>query len=179
MNPAIFQVVGYQNSGKTTVITKLISRLKDDGINTVSIKHHGHGGKPEVAGEKDSTKHIQAGALASIVEGGGALILHAESVPFSLEKHIKLMEHFQPEVILIEGYKLENYPKLLLIKNRKDLPLVTVLTNVKLIIYWEKEFHEYIKQVTEIPSFQISDETAINWFVQSIKNSVHKNDEKS
>ena len=46
VTPFIFQIVGYQNSGKTTFLNKLISHLTAVGINTATIKHHGHGGKP-------------------------------------------------------------------------------------------------------------------------------------
>ena len=176
MKPAIIQVVGFQNSGKTTVITKLIQTLKGYGIKTVTIKHHGHGGKPVVAGEKDSTKHIKAGALASIVEGAGGLLLQAENIESSLEDQIKLMQHFQPDVILIEGYKLKNYPKLLLIRGKEDLPLITMVTNISVILYWEEEYRDYLKQHTEIPIFHIADDSAINWIAQSINISVHKID---
>lgn len=179
MKPTIFQVVGYQNSGKTTVITKLIQSLSDDGIKTATIKHHGHGGKPKVMDEKDSTKHLKAGALASIVEGDGRLILQAEKIECSLENQIKLMEHFKPDVILIEGYKWKKHPKLLLIRDKIDLPLVTTMTNVRLIMYWEEECRDYLKQQTELPTFHISDEKAFIWLGQTIKNSVHKMDEKS
>lgn len=67
--PVIFQVSGYQNSGKTTLINKLISGLKEKGLSVITIKHHGHGGKPEAPEGKDSTSHIESGAAASLVEG--------------------------------------------------------------------------------------------------------------
>ena len=71
--PVIFQVSGYQNSGKTTLVNKIISGLKGKGLSVVTIKHHGHGGKPETPEGKDSSNHIESGAAASIVEGGGRL----------------------------------------------------------------------------------------------------------
>jgi molybdopterin-guanine dinucleotide biosynthesis protein B len=178
VKPAIFQVVGYQNSGKTTITAKLIQTLTGNGIKTVTIKHHGHGGKPDVAAEKDSTKHLAAGALATIVEGEGRLILQAENIECSLDDQIKLMEHFQPDVILIEGYKLRNYPKLLLIRDKEDLQLITRVTNIIAIVCWKEEWRDYLKQYTEIPTFLISDETAFRWIADTIENSVHKIDEK-
>jgi molybdopterin-guanine dinucleotide biosynthesis adapter protein len=177
VKPIIFQVVGYQNSGKTTVTRKLIQTLKSAGVTTVTIKHHGHGGKPDVADSKDSTKHLRGGALASIVEGEGRLILQAENIESSLEDQIRLIKHFQPDVILIEGYKFKNFPKLLLVRDKKDLLLLTMITNVNVIMYWEEEWQGYLKQYPEIPSFHISDETAIIWLAETIKNSVQKVDE--
>ncbi len=70
----ILQVVGYQNSGKTTLMEKLIKKSADSGLHIASIKHHGHGGalKNEIA-EKDSERHQKAGSAITAVEGGGSL----------------------------------------------------------------------------------------------------------
>jgi molybdopterin-guanine dinucleotide biosynthesis protein B len=169
VKPAIFQIVGYQNSGKTTITTKLIHALKLHGFMAVTIKHHGHGGKPDVAETKDSANHIAAGAMASIVEGDGRLILQAENTNISLEKQIKLMDHFQPDVILIEGYKDEPFPKLLLLREQNDLSLLTRVKNVKLIMYWNENLKRYLEGKTELPYFSIKDEAAISWITHYIK----------
>ncbi|ETI68645.1 molybdopterin-guanine dinucleotide biosynthesis protein B [Neobacillus vireti LMG 21834] len=169
VKPVVFQVVGYQNSGKTTVMIKLIQALKDLGLTTVTIKHHGHGGKPEVIEQKDSTRHLSAGASASVVEGDGRLILHAENIHSSLEDQIRLMEYFQPDVQLIEGYKFENYPKLLLVRDHKDLSLLARVDNIKVIMYWEETLREPLNEQTKIPCFPIHDQTAILWTARTIK----------
>ena len=88
VNPFIFQIVGYQNSGKTTFVNRLLSHFKNRGIKTVTIKHHGHGGKPTIVKEKDSSSHIVSGATASSVEGGGRLLLQIENSHSSLEDKI-------------------------------------------------------------------------------------------
>ena len=54
----VFQIVGYQNSGKTTLMEKVISGAAEKGVRVAYIKHHGHGGAPDA---KDSTRHQQAG----------------------------------------------------------------------------------------------------------------------
>jgi molybdopterin-guanine dinucleotide biosynthesis adapter protein len=174
VKPVIFQVVGFQDSGKTTVISKIIHLLKEHGLKSVTIKHHGHGGKPEVIQQKDSAKHLTAGANASLVEGGGRLILQAEHSEWNLKEQIMIMEFFQPDVILIEGFKLENYPKLLLLRDRNDLSLVTKLNNVKVIMYWEDEIKGLLKEQTNIPFFPIHDEKGILRVTQEIKNKCSK-----
>ena len=75
VKPFIFQVVGYQNRGKTTFITNIIKKLRAAKLETAVLKHHGHGGKPDHTGIKDSNKHFQAGAAASLVEGDGTIEL--------------------------------------------------------------------------------------------------------
>lgn len=169
VKPVIFQVAGYQNSGKTTVTLRLIQALKGLGLTTVTIKHHGHGGKPEVILQKDSTRHLSAGAIASVVEGDGRLILQAENINSSLENQIRLMEYFQSDVLLIEGYKFENYPKLLLLRDDKDLSLLAKVNNIKAIMYWEEVLGGLLNEQTNIPCFPIHDQTAILLIAQTIK----------
>ncbi len=46
---SILQIVGYQNSGKTTLVEKVVYALAEQNMKVATIKHHGHGGFPEVA----------------------------------------------------------------------------------------------------------------------------------
>lgn len=179
VKPVIFQVAGYQNSGKTTFSVKLIESLKAIGLKTAVIKHHGHGGKPETVVKKDSTKHLEAGAAVSIVEGGGRLIVQAEDCEYSLKEQIELMEFFHPDVIIIEGYKLENYPKLLLIRGQEDLSLLKKVSNVVAIVYWEEEVRDSIIAQMNVPCFTIRDYEAVRWVIQYFKKSIHKIDGKN
>jgi molybdopterin-guanine dinucleotide biosynthesis protein B len=166
VKPVIFQIVGYKNSGKTTVMTNLIKRLKADGQNVVSIKHHGHGGKPETAKNNDSSKHLESGAIASIVEGEGSLLLQTEKAVQTIEEKIKLAAFFQPDVILIEGYKNESYPKLLLVRRKEDLELLQ-LRNIQVILVWDEALEESFDHV---PWFYINDPSAINWTADYLEN---------
>ena len=176
VTPVIFQVVGYQNSGKTTLTTMLIKMLAEKGIKTVTIKHHGHGGKPESIPLKDTEKHMKAGALASIVEGEGRLHLQVENDRYSLHDQIELMNFFQPDVILIEGYTLETFPKLLLVRNENDLTLLKTVSNVKGIVYWKEQLQEQITLDTNVPCFHIDDERFIFWTFELLRDLVHKID---
>ena len=47
--PSILQIVGYQNKRKTTLVEKIVHALAERKIKVATIKHHGHGGFPEVA----------------------------------------------------------------------------------------------------------------------------------
>jgi molybdopterin-guanine dinucleotide biosynthesis protein B len=157
VKPFIFQIVGYQNSGKTTFLNQLISHLSALGIKTATIKHHGHGGKPAIAENKDSSSHIIAGASASLVEGGGRLLLQIEDVDWTLKQKIKLISLTNPDLILIEGHKFENFPKAVLICNKEDEPLLEELKKVELVLY------ENIAPDTEIVTFQRDDSNVLSW----------------
>lgn len=169
VKPIIFQVVGYQNSGKTKVISELINRLKSEDLQVVSIKHHGHGGKPEIVPNKDSSQHIDSGALATIVEGDGRLLLQAEMSEWSLEQKIKLINVFDPDIILIEGYKKEQYPKLLLLRDKEDIHLCNQLSNIQAIFVRDEAENFRGNVINDLPWFQLNDQSGINWVIHYLK----------
>lgn len=179
VEPFIIQVVGYQNSGKTTFITNLIQKLTMNELKTVTIKHHGHGGKPEAPEHKDTSKHILAGAAVSIIEGEGRLLLQTDNQKVTLEEQITLLGYFQPDVIIIEGHKRANYPKVLLLKGLSDVPLIETVNNVKLVLYWQEELKGELEGNINLPMFSINETKVIDSLVQEIKNYVHKVDDKS
>jgi molybdopterin-guanine dinucleotide biosynthesis adapter protein len=170
VNSTIFQIVGFQDSGKTTFIKRLIEGLQEVNLNAVTIKHHGHGGKPVFHEEKDSAQHIKAGAIASIVEGGGHLLLQADKNNWSLDEKIELISFFKPDIILIEGHKYEDFQKAVIIRSDEDLPLLKDLTHIKVIYYWEQTSIESFTTGTETPSFSIHDPSGYSWLIDFLKN---------
>lgn len=167
VKPTIFQIVGFQNSGKTTFVKKILQELSNEELTTVTIKHHGHGGKPNTTEEKDSVQHLKAGAVASIVEGDGRLILQAEKKKWSIDEKIRLLSFFNPDIILIEGHKFDSYMKAVLLRGQEDLHLLEKLENIQVIYYWD-DF--YVKSNNQIPCFHINDWNGYKWLVQFLKN---------
>lgn len=174
VNPTIFQIVGFQNSGKTTFVKKLINQLKREQVNVVTIKHHGHGGKPLFHEDKDSYQHIKAGALASIVEGDGHLIVQSEKNAWTLTEQIQLLSFFQPDIILVEGHKYETYPKGLIIRKEEDLSLLESLTNIEIVFYWDDKLLETKIRDLKIPAFSIHDPYGIEWLSKYLQNAISK-----
>lgn len=168
VKPFIFQVVGYQNSGKTTVVSQLIHMLKNKGLHVAAIKHHGHGGRPDIMESKDSSNHIVAGAAVSLVEGGGRLLLQAEQPSWSLAEEIELAIFFKPDVILIEGHKRESYPKLLLVKQKNDLELLKRLKQVEAVFIWDDTFRKEVASHLSVPCYQIGDPEGMEWLTHYI-----------
>ncbi|WP_409274398.1 molybdopterin-guanine dinucleotide biosynthesis protein B [Neobacillus sp. SCS-31] len=139
VRPFVFQLAGYQNSGKTTLAESMIRLLKEAGLSVASMKHHGHGGKPDIPEGKDSSRHMAAGADAVLVEGGGRLVLQAEKKLWALEDQINLLCAFNPHVILIEGYKYASYPKIILLRNSEEDKRLLELENIIAAVYWDNE----------------------------------------
>lgn len=168
MNPTIFQIVGFQDSGKTTFLKKLIEELEKVQVSAVTIKHHGHGGKPAFHEEKDSYQHLKAGALAAIVEGEGHLLLQSNRSYWSLDEKIKLLSFFSPNVILIEGHKYESFPKGVIIRKKDDLTLLDKLENIKVVYYWDEKLIESHREIP-IPTFSIHDKAGMKWLVEYLR----------
>ncbi|HLU23522.1 MAG TPA: molybdopterin-guanine dinucleotide biosynthesis protein B [Bacillaceae bacterium] len=133
----IFQVVGFSNSGKTTLMEKLIEKGATLGYQVGTIKHHGHGGSPtNIHAKKDSDKHQEAGAHISSVEGDGHLHIHGWKENWNLAEILKVYEIFSLDLVFIEGYKYELFPKVVLIRHHDDLVLLEKLNNIKAVISW-------------------------------------------
>jgi len=160
--PSILQIVGYQNSGKTTLVEKIVHALAERKIKVATIKHHGHGGFPEVA-QKDSERHRKAGAVVSSVEGAGLLSLSSLREEWSLQEIIRLYEFFEVDIILIEGYKKESYPKVVLLRSEEDVELLHKVENIVAVITWY-DAPTNLREKYKV--FHIAeDELYIDWFL--------------
>ncbi|MGE7883200.1 molybdopterin-guanine dinucleotide biosynthesis protein B [Bacillus sp. NPDC094077] len=164
--PSILQIVGYQNSGKTTLVEKVVHALAKREMKVATIKHHGHGGFPEVA-QKDSERHRKAGAVVSSVEGAGLLSLSSLREEWSLQEIIHLYEFFEVDTILIEGYKKESYPKVVLLRSAEDAELLHKVENVVAVITWH-DAPANLREEYEV--FHITEEELyIDWFLQTVR----------
>jgi molybdopterin-guanine dinucleotide biosynthesis protein B len=113
---------------------KLIKNSADQGLIVASIKHHGHqAAQKNEIGVKDSQRHQHAGAL----EGGGSLQIHSKNQSWSLDKLLKLYKHFSPDRIFVEGFKKEQYPKVVLLRDKKDIALLQEVENIMCAITWK------------------------------------------
>ncbi|MDZ5713305.1 molybdopterin-guanine dinucleotide biosynthesis protein B [Jeotgalibacillus haloalkalitolerans] len=131
----ILQVVGYQNSGKTTVMNRLVRTAAENGLKAGTIKHHGHGGVPDYTNTaKDSSRHFQAGAAISTVEGSGAIVIESVSGLTDLENLLTFYRTLPLHVILVEGYKREPFSKIVVIRNEEELALLDQCLNIKAVI---------------------------------------------
>ncbi|HDR7799599.1 molybdopterin-guanine dinucleotide biosynthesis protein B [Bacillus tropicus] len=164
--PSILQIVGYQNSGKTTLVEKVVCALAERKMKVATIKHHGHGGFPEVA-QKDSERHRKAGAIVSSVEGAGLLSMSSLREDWSLQEIIRLYEFFEVDTILIEGYKKESYPKVVLLRSAEDVELLHKVENIVAVITW---YDAPANLREEYTVFHITEEELyIDWFLQTVR----------
>src|SRR3989338_5562487 len=97
-------VSGPSNSGKTTLIERLVPRLRACGLRVATVKHAHHGIELEPPG-KDSWRHAQAGAEAGALVSPGRTvwILHTPQ-ELSIQEAVGRMEGWA-DLVLIEGFK--------------------------------------------------------------------------
>ncbi|MGV3466483.1 MAG: molybdopterin-guanine dinucleotide biosynthesis protein B [Heyndrickxia sp.] len=152
----VFQIVGFKNSGKTTIIKDIIKYGEKAGLKIGSIKHHGHGGTPEKETmNKDSEKHLQAGAVYAAVEGNGELIIKNQLNYWSLNEIIDFYGHLSLDFILVEGFKHSRLPKAVIIRSKEDLPLLKELSDVQAVITWIS-----LSDTLAIPVFSIDQKSS-------------------
>jgi molybdopterin-guanine dinucleotide biosynthesis protein B len=107
--PPLVIFVGKSNSGKTTLVEKLLPELSRLGLAVGTIKHDVHGFDIDIPG-KDSWRHRQAGAKRTLISSPTRLALIRDT-----DHHHRLDElvvYFRGlDLILVEGYKRETKPK--------------------------------------------------------------------
>ena len=111
--PGVVLVSGYANSGKTTLIERLIPRLRARGLRVGTIKHAHHGFDMDHPG-KDSWRHARAGAAAvAVIAPTRAAWLVKTPEELSCAQAVKRMSG-DVDVVLVEGFKHAAGPKILL-----------------------------------------------------------------
>lgn len=111
--------VGRKNSGKTTLLEKLIAHLSAQGLNIATIKHHGHPDFDIDIPGKDSYRHRKAGARCSAVVSTAryAHVVELDS-PLSCEDILSQFSNY--DLALVEGFRHTNLDHIELL--RKENP---------------------------------------------------------
>src|SRR3989442_8340514 len=114
----ILCVVGRSNSGKTTLIERLIPELVRAGYRVATVKHAGHGFDLDTEG-KDSWRHKRAGASTVIVLSRGSLAMFSDvSEQIKVEEiRDRYLDH-EIDLIIAEGWKSDDYPKIVVVRDQ-------------------------------------------------------------
>lgn len=113
MSPKAFGITGWKNSGKTTLVARLVTELRGRGLKVGVIKHAHHAFDIDHPG-RDSHTIREAGANeVAIVSGRRWALIHelrdGEPEPGLEEMLARLGDN---DVVLVEGFKKETHPKL-------------------------------------------------------------------
>ena len=155
--PQIICIVGRSQSGKTTLIEKLIPELKHRGYRVGTIKHSHHIFDFDKSG-KDSWRHKDAGAETVIIASPGKIAMVKNDHQGTLDGLQNFFDDL--DLVITEGYKKESKPKIEVVRSARhaeallkdDRHLVAVVTDVDLTM--------------EIPVFGLDDIDQLADFIE-------------
>lgn len=116
----------FSGTGKTTLLTRLIPILKQKGLRIGLIKHGHHNFDIDVPG-KDSFRLREAGASPVMIVSRHRRAMITEISPEQeprLDDQLKLFDQSELDLILVEGFKAESFPKIELHRSALNNPLL-------------------------------------------------------
>ena len=129
MQHAYIPILGFaafSGTGKTTLLAQIIPLLKQQGLRIALIKHSHHNFQIDQPG-KDSFRLREAGAtpVMLISSHRRAIITEFASVQEpKLDDQLKLFDQAELDLILVEGFKSEAFPKIELHRAIMNKPLL-------------------------------------------------------
>ena len=155
MKQRILAISGVKNSGKTTLLEKLIPALNARGIRTAVIKHDGHGFAADREGT-DTCRLLSAGAMGAAIFDGEKF----QAVKYAAVTESDLITLYpEADLILLEGFKWTDYPKIELVrKGNSEAPVCAAETLIALVTDTDA-------RVTGVPTFDYSEIDALAAYI--------------
>jgi len=155
----IISIVGKSDSGKTTLIEKLVPELTRRGYRIATVKHDVHGFEVDREG-KDSWRHKQAGAHTVVIASHNkvALIRDVEKDWTLEEIRERLIQDV--DLILSEGYKKDVQPKIEIFRKEKHKELLCTREDHLIAIVSNKRFD------IGVPCFRLEDMKGLADFIE-------------
>ena len=157
--PCIVSIVGKSDSGKTTLLEKLVGEIKGRGYRVGSIKHDTHGFEIDHEG-KDSWRHKKAGSAAVIISSPDKMALIKDT---EVDKPIDALaaQYLEDvDIVFTEGYKRENKPKIEVF--RKEMHRERLCQDDDNLIAMASDQHFDLS----VPCFDINDVKGVADFVE-------------
>ncbi|UWQ99788.1 molybdopterin-guanine dinucleotide biosynthesis protein B [Rhodobacteraceae bacterium S2214] len=120
----IFGVTGYKNAGKTGLMERLVTEITGRGFTVSTLKHAHHSFDIDHPG-KDSYRHRAAGAHQVVLSSGNRWAMMTELRDTPEPPLADLLAHMAPvDLILVEGWKRDNHPKIEAFRAAPNNPLI-------------------------------------------------------
>ncbi|EHT9625574.1 molybdopterin-guanine dinucleotide biosynthesis protein B [Listeria monocytogenes] len=117
---AILQIIGFKNSGKTTLLNALIRASRKENYTVSAIKHDAHDFSVDHAGT-DSYSFQESGAEAVVIANSRQYAV-MEQTGIDLKTAIQKLP--ESDIVLIEGYKEGPFPKIILVREQAEIELL-------------------------------------------------------
>ena len=148
MNPPIIAFIGWHNSGKTTLVSRVVAELRARGLRVGVIKSTKEQGLAFGATDCDTTRHRQAGADPVLLAAPDQLILQMSNQGQTLSELAD--RHMQDvDLVVAEGFKdAAAVPKIEVFHTAGRQPLRHQVANVIAVASTEA--------VTDLPWFDLN-----------------------
>lgn len=160
--PPVFGITGWKNSGKTTLVTRVIAALVARGYRVSSVKHAHHAFDIDQPG-RDSFRHREAGASEVLIVSGHRWALMHEARGEPEPDLAEMLPRLSPcDIVIVEGYKREAHPKLEVRRRegRKAEPLAPSDPSIVAIA------SDHATQTDGLPLFDLDDAQGVAEFIE-------------
>lgn len=159
--PVFVGIVGWKNSGKTTLVERLIPLLARHGLKVMTVKHTHHDLGP-LDGSTDGERHARAGSLKTIVIAPDAWEISGCRQVGSPPGLAELSHHVAgADLVIVEGFKDAPIPKIELRRSstQPQPPLSSSDARVVAVAA------DYDADTQELPLFALDDAERIAAFI--------------
>ncbi|OYW60721.1 MAG: molybdopterin-guanine dinucleotide biosynthesis protein B [Rhodobacterales bacterium 32-66-7] len=119
----LYGVIGWKNSGKTSLMERLVADITRRGFSVSTIKHVHHSVDLDQPG-KDSFRHRAAGAREVVLASAERFALMVEHRGPEPELAAVLARLAPVDLVLVEGYKRDAHPKVEVWRAETGQPLI-------------------------------------------------------
>ncbi|NOZ86532.1 MAG: molybdopterin-guanine dinucleotide biosynthesis protein B [Deltaproteobacteria bacterium] len=157
-------ICGKKNSGKTTLMEKLINVLSARNLKVGTLKHDRHGFEMDVEG-KDTWRHRKAGAVAvAIASPGMVAMIRMEQQEPGLDDLVQLIGK-NVDLVLAEGFKTSDKPKIEVIRAERSTEAICSVSDALVAVASDLD-----RPVPGIPCFALNDSEKLADFIVSYFN---------
>ncbi len=119
----VYGVIGWKNSGKTSLMERLVAEITGRGFSVSTVKHVHHTVDLDQPG-KDTFRHRQAGAREVVLASADRLAIMVEHRGPEPELPAVLARLTPVDLILVEGYKRDAHLKVEVWRAETGQPLI-------------------------------------------------------
>ena len=106
----VYGIIGWKNSGKTSLMERLVAAITARGFSVSTVKHVHHAVDLDQPG-KDTFRHRAAGAREVVLASADRFALMVEHRGPEPELAAILSRLTPVDLVLVEGYKRDTHPK--------------------------------------------------------------------
>lgn len=157
----VFGIVGWKNSGKTTLVVGLVRELAARGHRVSTVKHAHHEFDVDQPG-KDSYLHREAGASEVMISSANRWALMHETTGAPEPDLDALLTHMSDvDLVLVEGFKSGTHEKLEIRMSEKGAPILAEQDDQ--VVAFACDGGEWLP---DLPRFALNDIAGIAGFIE-------------